>query len=78
MIIDTGTGKTGKLFVLSAQFVEELTHLNLAHLLGQLVFAMEANLLGDLGIEVIKTLDAHLLEHRLKVGISMRKILIIH
>jgi hypothetical protein len=78
MVIDTGTGKASQRLVLGAQLFKELTDLYFAHLFWQLVFASKANLLRYLGIEVVKTLDAHLLEHGLKVGICMRKELKIH
>ena len=74
MVIYTGTSEACQRLVLGAKFFKELANLNLAHLLGQLIVAAEANLLWYLGIEVVKALDAHLLEHSLKVGISMRKV----
>ena len=78
MVIDPHTSKTSQLSILLTQQVVSLTNLEFALRQWQVVVAFEADALRYLGIEFVKTLHPNLVEHRLKVVISMRKIFVVH
>ena len=76
MVIDAGTGKAYQLLVLCAQLLKQLTYLELAHALGQLVVASEAEVRWDVVVERVEAFDACCLQHLLQVRLSMGEILI--
>ena len=74
MVVDTSAPETCQRLVLPAQFLKQLAYLHLAHLLRQLIVATEANLIRDLGIEVVKALHPDFLHHSLKVLVCVGEI----
>ena len=78
MVVNAHTGKAGELFVLRAQFLKDLTHLEFTGGSGQLVVALETDALWYLGIEFVEPHHAHLCQHRFQVVVCVREIFIIH
>ena len=78
VVVDAGAGEAGELTVLRAQLFKKLPHLQLAHLLGQLIVAAETDLRGHLGVEFVERTDAHLGHHGLEVGVGMGEVLKAH
>ena len=78
MVVYSGAGETGELLVFLSEFLEELSYFYLAHSLGQVIVALEADFLGHFCIECIERVNARNLEHLLYLLICMGKELVIH
>ena len=78
VVVDPIAGKTGELPVLRRQLLEGVAHLQLAHLRRQLVVALEADAVRNLGIEAVEAVHPRLRHHRLQVILCMWKILVVH
>ena len=76
MIVDAGTSEAHQLAILRTKTLKQLSHLQLAHLRGQLIVATEAHLLKHLRIELIEALDAHNIHHGLQVSLGMGEVFI--
>ena len=76
MVIDTIARKTGQLLIHGPQLVEQVAHASLCFHRRYPIIIPKAYAPRNLGKQVIKTINAHTLLHRLQVFFSMRKILI--
>ena len=71
VVVDAAACEDAEGLVLAAELVEVATELNLAHCRGNVVFAVEYHLGGDVGVEFVDALEAYALKHVADVSLGM-------